>query len=78
MKTKRSLASVVLELAAVLLVTALAFAWGVQTAHAERGCAAIGGEYLFLLIPAMYYTGKWTILDWVTEIRELWRKGGNG
>ncbi len=74
MKPKRSLASVVLELAAVLLVTALAFAWGVQTAQAERGYTAIGGEYLFLLLPAIYYTGKRTILDWVAEIRELWRE----
>lgn len=75
MKPKRSLASVALELAAVLLVTALAFAWGKQTALTERGYNAIGGEYLFLLIPFMYYPGKRTILDWVTEIRELWREG---
>ena len=75
MKPKRSLASVVLELAAVLLVTALAFAWGVQTAQAERGYTAIGGEYLLLLIPAMYYTGKRTVLDWITEIREQRREG---
>lgn len=78
MRRKRSLASVLFELAAVLLVTALAFAWGKQTALAERGYNAIGGEYLLLILPAMYYTGKRTILDWVTEIRELWRKGGNG
>lgn len=70
MKTKRSLASVLLELAAVLLVTALAFTWGVQTAQAERGYTAIGGEYLFLLLPAMYYTGKRTILDWIADLRE--------
>lgn len=65
----------VLELAAVLLVTALAFAWGVQTAQAERGYTAIGGEYLFLLLPAIYYTGKRTILDWIADIREQWREG---
>ena len=75
MKAKRSLASVLLELAAVLLVTALAFAWGVQTAQAERGYTAIGGEYLFLLLPAIYYTGKRTILDWIADIREQWREG---
>ena len=62
----------------MLLVTALTFAWGKQTALAERGYNAIGGEYLLLILPAMYYTGKRTILDWVTEIRELWREGGNG
>lgn len=75
MRRKRSLASVLFELAAVLLVTALAFTWGVQTAQAERGYTAIGGEYLLLLLPAMYYTGKRTVLDWITEIREQRREG---
>lgn len=64
----------VLELTAVLLVTAIAFAWGKQTALAERGYNAIGGEYLLLLLPAMYYTGKQTILDWIADLREL-KKG---
>lgn len=71
MRRKRSLASVLFELAAVLLVTALAFAWGKQTAQAERGYTAIGGEYLLLLLPAIYYTGKRTVLDWITDLREL-------
>ena len=64
----------VLELAAVLLVTTLAFAWGKQAAQAERGCTAIGGEYLILFLPAMYYTCKRTILNWIADIREL-KKG---
>lgn len=74
MRRKRSLASVLFELAAVLLMTALAFAWGKQTALAERSYNAIGGEYLLLLLPAMYYTGKQTILDWIADLREL-KKG---
>ena len=74
MRRKRSLASVLFELAAVLLMTALTFAWGKQTALAERGYNAIGGEYLLLLLPAMYYTGKRTILDWIADLREL-KKG---
>ena len=78
MRFKRSLASIIFEVAIVLLVTALTFAWGKQTALAERGYNAIGGEYLLLIHPAMYYPGKRTILDWVTEISELWREGGNG
>ena len=78
MRRKRSLASVLFELAAVLLMTALAFAWGKQTALAERGYNAIGGEYLLLLLPAMYYTGKRTILDWVADIRRLWKEANNG
>ena len=74
MKPKRSFASVALELAVVLLVTALAFVWGNQAALAERGYTAIGGEDLLLLLPAMYYTGKQTILDWIADLREL-KKG---
>ena len=49
--------------------------WGVQTAQAERGFTAIGGEYLFLLIPFMYYPGKRTVLDWIADLRELRREG---
>lgn len=75
MKRKLSLASVALELLAVLLLTAAAFVWGVQTAQAERGYTAIGGEYLLLLIPFMYYPGKRTVLDWAAEIRSLWKEG---
>lgn len=78
MRRKRSLASVLFELVAVLLMTALAFAWGKQTALAERGYNAIGGEYLLLLLPAMYYTGKRTILDWIADLRELWKEVDNG
>ena len=75
MKPKRSLASVALELLTVLLLTAAAFMWGKQTARIERGYEAIGGEYLLLLLPAIYYTGKQTILDWIADIREQWREG---
>jgi len=48
----------VVELAAVLLITAAAFAAAKHTALIERGYAACGGEYMFLLIPALYYIGK--------------------
>lgn len=58
------------ELLAVLLLTAAAFMWGKQTARIERGYEAIGGEYLLLLLPAIYYTGKQTILDWIADIKE--------
>ena len=71
MKSKRSLASVACELLAVLLITGTAFMWGKGVALAERGYEAIGGEYLLLLLPAMYYTGKRTILDWIADLREL-------
>lgn len=73
MRRKRSLASVMLEVAAVLLATTLAFAWGKRTAMIERGYNAIGGEYLLLLLPAIYYAGKRTALDWTADIRKLWK-----
>lgn len=78
MRPKRSLASVVLELAAVLLVTVLAFAWGVRVAQAQRGYNAVGGEFVFLLIPIMYYIGKRTILDWIADLRKLWKRCNHG
>ena len=75
MKSKRSLASVACELLTVLLITSTAFMWGKGVALAERGYEAIGGgEYLLLLLPAIYYTGKRTLLDWIADPRE--QKGG--
>lgn len=65
-----------LELAVVLLVTALAFAWGARVAQAEWGRRTIGGEHIFLLIPAMYYIGKQVILDWIADLRKQWKKSG--
>lgn len=62
------------ELAAVLLATSAAFTWGQRAALIERGYTARGGEYMLLLIPAIYYTGKRVLLDWIAELRELWRQ----
>lgn len=70
MKPKRSLVSVACELLAVILITGTAFMWGKGVALAERGYEAIGGEYLIFLLPAIYYIGKRTILDWMAEFRE--------
>lgn len=64
----------VLELSAVLLITDIAFVWGICTALAERGYTACGGEYLLLLIPVIYYTGKRVLKDWIAELREMRRK----
>lgn len=74
MKPKRNLALTVAELIVVLLLTAAAFTWGQRTALAERGYNARGGEYLLLLFPVLYYTGKRVILDWIAYIQE--QKGG--
>ena len=77
MNRKKNWAAAAVELAAVLLATAAAFAWGQRAALIERGYTARGGEYLLLLIPAIYYTGKRIAADWIAELRDnenIWRK----
>lgn len=59
------------ELASVLIVTVSAFRAGKAVAFAERGYTARGGEYLLLLLPAIYYAAKRTIQDWITDIQGL-------
>lgn len=54
-----------IELAVVFMVTAAEFISGRKTALLERGYEAIGGEYLFLLLPILYYSGKQTILNFL-------------
>lgn len=75
MKPKRSLASVIFELATVLLVTAAAFAWGRSAAMAEWGRETLGGEHLLLLLPIMYYIGKRVLLDWIEDLRKPGKDG---
>lgn len=74
MNRKRGRIAAAVELAAVLTITAAAFAWGQRAAMIERGYDARGGECLLLLIPAIYYIGKRTAKDWIAELRELWRR----
>ncbi len=71
MKSHWNRAPAVRELLSVLLVTGIVFMWAKGVALAERGYEAYGGEYLLLALPAVYYTGKRAILDWVADIREL-------
>ena len=73
MKNGKNRIAAAVELAAVLLITAAAFAWGQRAALVERGYTAHGGEYLLFLIPFIYYTGKRIAGDWIVELRELWR-----
>lgn len=75
MNGKRKWTSAAVELAVVILITVAAFVWGRRAALIERGYAAYGGEYMFLIIPAIYYAGKRTLLDWIAELRDFWRNG---
>lgn len=71
--TLEDMASAV-EWLAVLAVTVAAFRAGKAVALAERGYHAHGGEYLLLLIPPMYYAAKRTALDWIADLRAMWRE----
>lgn len=75
MNGKRKWTSAAVELAVVLLITVAAFAWGKRAALIERGYTAYGGEYMLLIIPAIYCAGKRTLLDWIAELRDFWRNG---
>ncbi len=70
MKPKKIHASAVFELLLVLLVTAIAFVWASLVAQMERGYDAVGGEYLLLLFPAVYYPGKKMILDGIADLQK--------
>lgn len=69
MKKGKNRAAAAVELVAVLLATAAAFAWGQRAALIERGYTAHGGECLLLIIPVIYYTGKRIATDWIAEFR---------
>ena len=75
MNGKKEWIAAAVELAVVLLATVAAFTWGQRAALIERGYTARGGESMPLLIPAIYYTGKRVLLDWIAELRDLWRNG---
>ena len=49
------------------------FVWGKRATMTERGYAACGGEYSLLLLPVLYYIWKQVLIDWITELRYLWR-----
>ena len=75
MNGKKEWIAAAVELAVVLLATVAAFTWGQRAALIERGYTARGGEYMLLLIPAIYYPGKLVLLDWIAELRAIWRSG---
>ena len=64
------------ELVAVLVITIIAFGWAASAARIQRGYAAFGGEYMILIFPVVYYLAKKTILDWINDIRGLYREMG--
>lgn len=62
------------EFLTVLIVTAVVFTKGLSAALAWRGYKAVGGEFMLLLLPIIYYEAKRIILDFVADFVELYRR----
>lgn len=60
------------ELLAVLM-TAVVFVKSRGYALAWRGYEAVGGEFMLLLLPIIYYEAKRIILDYVADFVALYR-----
>lgn len=73
MRRKRKAASR-RQFLAVLIVTAVVFTKGLSAALAWRGYKAVGGEFMLLLLPIIYYEAKRIILDFVADFVELYRR----
>jgi hypothetical protein len=41
----------------------------------ERGYSAVGGEYLLLTLPALYYIIERVVKDWIADIKSPYKKG---
>lgn len=73
MKHKRKSRLAAVELISVLTVTAALFIAASRYALAERGYFAVGGEYMLLLLPFLYYAAKRTIRDFAADFAEIYR-----
>lgn len=62
------------EFLAVLIVTAVVFTKGLSAALAWRGYEAVGGEFMLLLLPIIYYEAKRIIFDYVADFVALYRR----
>ena len=74
MKRKKKSRLAAAEFLAVLIVTAVVFIKSMGYALAWRGYEAVGGEFMLLLLPIIYYEAKRIILDYVADFAELYRR----
>ena len=74
MKRKKKSCLAAAEFLAVLIVTAVVFIKSMSYALAWRGYEAVGGEFMLLLLPIIYYEAKRIILDFVADFVELYRR----
>lgn len=73
MRRKKKSRLAAAEFLAVLIVTAVVFTKGLSAALAWRGYEAVGGEFMLLLLPIIYYETKRIILDYVADFVALYR-----
>ena len=64
----------ILKWVAISAVGILLFLWGKEAAFEWRGYEAIGGEYLLLLFPLLWWAVEGTIKD----TREAWKDRRKG
>lgn len=74
MRRKKKSRLAAAELLVVLIVTAVAFIKGGGYALAWRGYEAVGGEFMLLLLPIIYYEAKRIILDFAADFIDLYRR----
>ena len=74
MRRKKKSRLAAAELLAVLIVTAVVFIKSRGYALAWRGYEAVGGEFMLLLLPIIYYEAKRIILDFVADFVELYHR----
>ena len=74
MRRKKKSRLAAAELLAVLIVTAVVFIKSRGYALAWRGYEAVGGEFMLLLLPIIYYEAKRIILDYAADLAELYRR----
>lgn len=74
MRRKKKSRLAAAEFLAVLIVTAVVFIKSRGYALAWRGYEAVGGEFMLLLLPIIYYEAKRIILDYVADFVALYRR----
>ena len=74
MRRKKKSRLAAAELLAVLIVTAVVFIKSRGYALAWRGYEAVGGEFMLLLLPIIYYEAKRIILDYVADFVAFYRR----
>ena len=74
MRRKKKSRLAAAEFLAVLIVTAVVFTKGLSAALVWRGYKGVGGELMLLLLLIFYFDAKRSILVFVADFVELYRR----